>query len=131
MFSSALSSFLNSFIVLWKTKWLFWVSHSPDFQFNLQPLFTHPNLFDSEADYCHVTRTSECQKPGNEGLFFSRSKMDFIHMCYNIYRFCCCWFYIKATKGISLILLVYPFSVGFDWGLRGHHTTIKDNKLEL
>ena len=50
------------------------MSHSPDFQFNLQPLFTHPNLFDSKADYCHVTRTSEWQKPGNEGLFFPEAK---------------------------------------------------------
>lgn len=45
-----------------------WVSHSPDYSFNLSPL-THLNFSDSGTDCCRVTRTSKWQKSGNEGPF--------------------------------------------------------------
>lgn len=55
-----------------RTKQPFGVSHSPDDSFNLQPLFTHLNFSDSEADCCYVTRVSGWQKSGNEGSFLQK-----------------------------------------------------------
>ena len=43
-------------------------------EINLQPLFTHLNVSDSGTDCCHVTRTSECQKSGDEGSFFAETE---------------------------------------------------------
>ena len=80
-----------------RTKQLSWVSHSTNYLFNLQPLFTDFNLSDSGAECCHVTRTSGWQQSGSKGLFFCRSKGDFIHMCHNLYRFCFCCLYMKAN----------------------------------
>ena len=68
-----------------KTKWILpgnqeepshclFCPHSPFCSFHLQPLFTHFNVSDSGADGCHVTRTSECQKLGNEGSFSAEAE---------------------------------------------------------
>ena len=68
-----------------KTKWILpgnqeepshclFCLHSPFCSFHLQPLFTHFNGSDSGADGCHVTRTSECQKLGNEGSFSAEAE---------------------------------------------------------
>ena len=55
--------------MLGRSKQPSWVSHSPNCSFSLQPFFTYLNFSDLGADCCHVTRTSECQKLGNEGSF--------------------------------------------------------------
>lgn len=57
-----------------RTKHCLFFPHSPLCSFHLQPLFTHLNVSDSGADYCHVTRTSECQKSGNEGSFSAEAE---------------------------------------------------------
>lgn len=68
-----------------KTKWILpgnqeepshclFCPHSPFCSFHLQPLFTHFNVSDSGADGCHVTRTSERQKLGNEGSFSAEAE---------------------------------------------------------
>lgn len=37
-------------------------------------MLAYPNFPDSGADYCHFTRTSGQQKPGNDGLFLAEAK---------------------------------------------------------
>ena len=63
---------------------------------NSQLLFTHL-ISDLGADCCHVKSTSGWQTPDNEGLIFCRSRMDFIYMCHDLYRFCCCCRGVKVS----------------------------------
>ena len=94
-----------------RTKQPSWASRILDCSLNLQALFVHPNFSDSGANCCHATRTSAWQKSGNKGMFFCRSRMDFIHMCHILYRFSCCCLCMKVSWGMSLMFRFNPFSM--------------------
>lgn len=87
---------------------LSWISHNSNWSFNVQPLCLHLSFSDVGADCCHGTRASRRLKSGTEGSFFCRSRIDFIHICHSLYRFCGCCFCLKANQGISLILRFSP-----------------------
>ena len=51
-----------------------WVSHSPDYSFNLEPLFTHLNFSDSGSDYHRVYKDIRMAKVWQCGVSFVKTE---------------------------------------------------------
>lgn len=76
----------------------------------------------------HVTRAAGWQNLALKG-HFCRSKMDFIHLCHNLDRFCCGCLCMKVSWGISRILRFSPFSMSLH--IDNRHFIRRDIRLTV